>query len=437
MALNLQTTETFPFASDIPARAPLPNDALGLIDFQSGLHMTQAAHAIGNAANLVLARDASIPSSGWFYGQSGIEQAAINRWDRIAYDASGAPLGLLIEGDATQRVTRAQRNDLSQGVLTGATILGETPAPANTWQRWWTVSPTGAGEASLQLGTASFTLSYILVSFEVKAGTGRYVQIGSRAGNADAWANFDLSSGRVTATGAGVTAAAKRRPGGGWTVYAIVRKATSSIPDVQPYAASIATPDTGKLGASGGSFLLRAPMVRGSDSSNLIPGSPWQHETVDSRNADNLQPLTSLLAPTADFTAAFRLRSGWAPNQLNAGMFHFVAGSSAIALRFRADNTLAVTTQSESTVLLQMTARWAPDTIYRVGVSRTGQQLAVCVNGESGTITSATFDSVTSWRLGRHADTATGAWGGHLQKFVLWAGGRSQADLAAMVDRWV
>lgn len=142
-------------ATSRPTR--LPDDALGLADFATGL---------------------------------------LGAWERVGHDAGGDPQGLLVESEY------AQRSDLTAGLLTGAALVGDTPAPANAWERFYTLTPAGTGEASLQLATASVTSSCILVGWQIKAGTGRYAQVGARAGSAGAWANIDLNTGAITARGA-------------------------------------------------------------------------------------------------------------------------------------------------------------------------------------------------------------------------------------------
>lgn len=437
MALELKTQVTQMLASDIPARAPLPDDALALVDFTTGLQITQSDVRLGRAGNTIFNRSNSVSSSGWFYGSADIEMGSANFWDRIEYDADGRCLGLLMDGTQTQTVIRSHRTDLSLGTLTGAVLAAVTPAPAEAAAQWWELTPTGAGEASLQLATGSVTNFRLLVSFEIRTAGGRYAQIGTRAGDANAWANIDLVTGEVTARGANVQAAARRRPGGGWTFYAITRKIESSLPDLQPYVASVASSDTGKLGLSGGAIQVRAPIVRTRNGEGLVPGAPYANASADSRNADVLYPQAALHSLSADFTCVFRARSGWAPSQLQAGLFSILTSGDPVQIRFRTDNTLAIVRSSESSVLAELPLSWEPDTIYRVGVSRQGNSLAVIVNGHAVEVEHADISGMTGWRLLRCNDQATGGWYGHAQKIVLWAGGRRPSELAAMVERWV
>lgn len=438
MALELNTNEALLGSlGNIPVRAPLPDDALGLMDFTTGLHLTQAAVAGGRAANIVLNRSTSIMSSGWFYGRDGIEAAAPNFWDRMEYGPDGECLGLLVEPDTTQRISRAQRTDLSAGILTGATLATVAPPLPEPAAQWWQLTPAGGGEASLQLGTGSVTQTRLLVSFEVRSAGGRYAQIGTKAGDANAWANVDLFTGEITSKGADVEAAAVARPGGGWHVYAITRKNLSSLSDLQPYVASVAAADTGKLGAAGGAIQIRAPIVKVRSGEGLVPGSPYAHASADTRNADSLQPLTSLLSGAAtDFTIVFRCLSGWAPTKRQAALFTFVGGAAPFELRYTLENQLRLTRALEGEVLAELAVPYMPDQTYRVGVSRSGNRLAVCVNDVTGEASSADLSNVTGWRLLRGNDTARG-WDGHLQKVVLWPGGRSAAELASLVRRWV
>lgn len=438
MALQIKTNETLLGSlGNIPTRAPLPDDALGLVDFTTGLHLTQAAMAGGRAANIVLDRTTSIISSGWFYGRDGIQAAEPKFWDRVEYGPVGECLGLLVEAESTQRISRAQRVNLSTGIVTGANLSAVTPAPAEPAAQWWQLDPAGTAEASLQLGTGSVTQTRLLVSFEVRSAGGRYAQIGAKAGDANAWANIDLSSGQITSKGADVEAAATPSTGGGWRVYAITRKSLSSLSDLQPYVASVAAADTGKLGAAGGAIQMRAPIVRVRSGEGLVPGSPYALASADTRNADSLQPVASLMTGAeADFTIAFRCLSGWAPTKRQAALFTLVAGAAPFELRYTLENQLRLTRALEGEVLAELAVPYMPDQTYRVGVSRSGNRLAVCVNDVTGEASSADLSNVTGWRLLRGNDRARG-WDGHLQKVVLWPGGRSAAELASLVRRWL
>ena len=144
-----------------------------------------------------------------------------------------------------------------------------------------------------------------------------------------------------------------------------------------------------------------------------------------------------MVADAADFTCVFRARSGWTRSRTSAGLFLWSnGGNSGTELRFSSTNTLVLIDRGSSTPRWTFAARWKPEAIYRVGVSRIGGVLSACVNGECATVDTGSVAADATPRLLRGFDAATNAWNGHLQKAIWWTAGRSQADLAALVDRW-
>ncbi len=108
-----------------------------------------------------------------------------------------------------------------------------------------------------------------------------------------------------------------------------------------------------------------------------------------------------------------------------------------VQLRFRTDNTLAVVRAAESNVLAEIPLHWAPETVYRVGLSRTAERMAVSVNGYSVEVDHSDIALMTGWRMLRADDLTTGGWEGHVQKVVLWDAGVQASELRGLVERWV
>lgn len=432
MALQLRTLATFAGPSDIPARAPMPNDAAGYVDFTANLHMTQAAAEVSNAAAVVFSRTET-PRSGYYYGPADIEPAAHTLWDRIEYDEQGTPLGLLVEDTWSQVVTDAMRTDLTLGTAVGATVA-LSAASADAWRRWWSVTPTGAGEASLALTTSSHAINeYSYVHFDVR-GSG-IVQIGVKNADVPAYANVNLVTGEVFASDTNAPAQAKRRPGGGWTILIRVRAVTAGA--MQPYLASVAALTTTKLGAAGLPFEARAPRVSKSTNANLPERSFY---TLFTRAADVIAPVPALFDLAGDFTVAFRARSNWFASRNGAALALLSNGTTnGTEIRFNATNTLiARQTSGNVVVTSNLDIKWTPDTLYRVGLSRRGSQIDVAVNGRVMSFdTGAMVSDATPSLFGSWDTSGANGWAGHLQKAIWWAHGRAPADLAALVDRWL
>ncbi|KGJ03256.1 hypothetical protein [Paracoccus sphaerophysae] len=416
---------------DLLARAPIPNDAVGYVDFLTGLHMTQAAESVATNASLVFGPISSV-APGYYYGKNDIAFMTNKLWERIEYTADGECLGLLVDGDWTQRLNTEHRINLTAGAMTGASVAA-VGAAAQPYQQWYAVTPSGSGEASLTLATSSVSAgSYAYIAVDVR-GSG-IVQLGARNAAADAYVNVNLLTGEVV-TGAGAVGQAMRRRDG-WTVFACVAIAVAG--DVQPYMASVAALTTAKLGAAGLAFAARAPRVAAYGSATMPAPGLWPHTASSGKADDNLTQVTTMVADAADFTCVFRARSGWTKTRRSAGLFLWSnSGNSGTELRFGADNTLFLIDRNSGTPRWSFATRWKPETIYRVGVSRIGGVLSACVNGEVATVDTGTVAADATPRLLRGFDTSANMWSGHLQKAIWWAEGRRQADLAALVEQWL
>ncbi len=433
MALQLRTLATFAAPSDIPARAPMPDDAAGYVDFTANLHMTAAAAEVSNASALVFSRD-NTPRSGLYYGREGLAAGAHTTWDRIEYDAAGNPLGLLVEQTWTQIVTDAMRTNLALGTAVGAAVAASGMAE-QPWAQWYAVTPSGAGEASLTLTTASVTANhYVYIHFDVR-GEG-VVQVGLNDAGITGFANFDLTAGEVYRSDTSTGASMIRRPGGGWTV--MVRLRWGGAAGVShPYVASVASLTTGLRGASGRAFDLRAPRVAANASGGLPERSAFE---LFKRESDLIFPVAGLMDLAGDFTCAFRARSGFFNDRSGASLFLLRNGTtSGTEIRFNATNTLIARQTSGNLIVAENPSiRWTPETIYRVGVSRRGSQIAVMVNDlHIGFDTGAAVADATPELFGSWDTSGSNSWSGHLQKCIWWSQGRAPADLAALVDRWL
>ena len=428
--LSLNTTTTGGTLGDILTRPPIPNDAVGYADFTTGLHMTQTAESLATNAALVFGPVSSM-SPGYYYGKTDIGYMSGTLWERVEYGPDGENLGLAVDGGFTQRITSGQRIDLTAGTAIGAAVAASGTA-AQPYQQWYSVTPSGAGEASLTLATDSVSAgAYAYIAIDVR-GSG-IVQLGAKNAAANAYVNANLLTGEVV-TGAGAAGQMVRRRDG-WTVLARVQLAAAG--DVQPYAASVAAIDTTKLGAAGLAFEARAPRVAAYTSATLPAPGLWPHTSSSAKSADNLSQITGMVADAADFTCVFRARSGWTRSRASAGLFLWSnGGNSGTELRFSSTNTLVLIDRGSSTPRWTFAARWKPEAIYRVGVSRIGGVLSACVNGECATVDTGSVAADATPRLLRGFDVAANAWNGHLQKAIWWNAGRSQADLAALVDRW-
>lgn len=281
MALQFKTAMAGGSLGDILNRPPIPNDAVGYADFMTGLHMTQAAESVASNAAIVFGPVSSV-KPGYYYGRDDIGYMSGTLWERVEYGSEGECLGLALDGGWTQRLIAAHRINLAAGTVVGAEVSLSGSA-AEPYQQWYSIAPSGAGEASLTLSTVPLSAgSYAYIVADVQ-GTG-IVQIGARNAAVDAWVNVNLATGEV-ASGAGAAGQAVRRPAG-WSIYARVQVAAAG--DVRPYLASVEALATGKLGAAGRSLLARVPRVAGGVSATMPAPGLWPHTSSDAKAADNL-----------------------------------------------------------------------------------------------------------------------------------------------------
>lgn len=427
MALQLKTSSAFLGRSDMLARPPLPDDALGYADFTTGLHITQTDASMADTAGIVLSPAAK--RQAYVYDRTGqIVQAAANTWQGVEYGADGEPLGLSIYGGFSQALIAGHRTDLSAGTAVGA-VVAASGAASQPWQQWYSVTPSGAGEASLTLSAGATRTRNVYWVIDVR-GSG-IVQLGLK-GAPNIRANFDLATGTVNRNG-GTVAQAIRRPGGAWSL-AILGDIGATQMEPSPYVASVNSITAGAVGPAGIPFEARAPRVEVVTAASYGNTRPWPPVNPDSfRTKDDISPATAMLAAAADFSVVFSVRANSSAQRLSESLFLLAPGSGQGAeLRFSSANTLVLYTGS---VLWTGATAWLPDRTYDVGFSRRGSLLAWSVNGETGEVDVPTAADWTPYLL--RATNNPEMWSGHLRRVIWWADGRSALALRDMADRWL
>lgn len=427
MALQLKTSSPYLGRSDMLARPPLPDDALGYADFTTGLHITQTDASVADNAGIVL--NPATKRQAYVYDRSGqIVQAAAGTWQGVEYAADGEPLGLSVYGAFTQALIAGHRANLTAGTAVGAVVAASGTA-AQPWQQWYSVTPSGAGEASLTLSTGATRTGHVYWVIDVR-GSG-IVQMGLKGAPA-VRANFDLATGTVSASGSTIGQAI-RRPGGSWTL-AIHGGIGSTQIDALPYIASVNSVTAGSLGPAGLAFEARAPRAEVVATASYANTRPLPPPNPDSfRTRDDLTPAATMMASDADFSVVFSVRANSTTLRLSEGLFSLLPGSGQGAeLRFNASNKLVLYTGS---VLWTGQTDWVPDRVYDVGFSRRGSLLSWSVNGETGQADVPTAADWTPYLL--RSTNNPEQWSGHLRRVIWWAEGRSALALRDMADRWL
>lgn len=422
MALQLKTSSPYLGRSDMLARPPLPDDAIGYADFTTGLHITQADASMADSAGIVL--NPATKRQAYIYDRSGqIVQSAGGTWQGVEYGADGDPLGLSIYGAFTQALIAEHRSNLTAGTTVGVAVAA-SGAAAQPWQQWYSVTPSGAGEASLTLSAGTNRTRNVYWVIDVR-GTG-IVQLGLK-GAPNVRANFDLSTGVVSGNG-GTVAQAIRRPGGAWSL-AILGSIGATQMDPLAYVASVNSITAGALGPAGVAFEARAPRVEVVTVTSYGNTRPWPPVNPDTfRTKDDLAPAPTMMEPAADFSVVFSARANSTASRLSEGLFHLAPAE----LRFASTNKLVLYSGS---VLWSGDTEWVPDRVYNVGFSRRGNLLSWSVNGETGEADVPAAADTLPYLL-RSANNPE-QWSGHLRRVIWWADGRSSLALRDMADRWL
>lgn len=428
MALQLVSDASFPGRNPIPPRAPLPADAAAYADFMTGLHITPAATSTVDNTSPVFLTTASL-SAGYYYDEQGvIQRTTAARWSRREFDArTGLPLGLRIEGAYTQRVVSAQRQVLTNGTAIGAVITPSGSA-AEPWQQWYALTPEGAGEASVTFTTSAVTGGHSLYASIDARGSG-IVQVGS-AGNGHA--NFNLRTGEVRAFD-GAFAQAIARPGGIWTLFVRGIAPAGGLDDGAIYAASVATMDTPKRGAAGIPTEIISPRLYTASAANRGWAHPWPDTATATHSAESLQPNYTGWTQNGDFSCVFSLRTGAIAGA--AGSSFAVLGSNGVSIRAGNNGNLALVNSANNQGVWDSGVPYRALTQYRVGISRTGDRVAVAINERGFEIAGLSLGGVL--RLGGAANTTTHEFIGWLEKAIFWVDGRPQARLQQMMDTWL
>ena len=422
MALQLKTADAFLARSDMLARPPLPDDAIGYADFLTGLHITQAAASTADNTGIVI--NPAAKRQAYVYDRTGqIVQAAAGTWQGVSHSADGEPMGLSVTGAFTQALIADHRSNLSAGTAVGA-VAAASGAAAQPWQQWYSVTPSGAGEASLALSTGSTRTGHVYWVIDVR-GTG-FVQLGLK-GAPNVRANFDIATGALAVSG-GAVGQAIRRPGGAWSLG--IHGPIGSTPiDALPYIASVNSLTAGALGPAGVAFEARAPRVEVVTTASYANTRPWPVPNPDQfRTRDDLTPATTMMAAAADFSVVFSTRANSTRSRLSESFFYLAPAE----LRFASTNKLVLYSGS---VLWTGQTDWVPDRIYNVGFSRRGSLLSWSVNGEIGEADVPAAADTTPYLLRAANNPEMGS--GHLRRVIWWADGRSSLALRDMADRWL
>lgn len=432
MTLQLVTNTEFGARQGLLARPPIPDDAAAYADFVTGLHMNQANANTDSNSNLVFGPVSSV-KPGYYYGRDDIEFMSGTLWDRVEYGPDGECLGLLVEGSYQNRVLSGQRQDLTAGTAVGA-VISASGAAAHPWQQWYSLTPSGAGEASLTLDTSAVATAGAWLYSAVDVRGGSFVQVGT-AGTG--YVNVDTRSGEVRAF-QGASGRAIPRPGNSWTISCRGTVPEGGLENAGLYVASVASLDAPKRGPAGAAFEVRAPRLDAATAAGLPRLGLWPHASGDSHAADSLTPNIAGLADADDFTAIMRVRSGPSASRTGAGLWLFTNanGTAGTELRFSTSNVLVLVDKGPTVVRWTSSQRYKPNQIYRFGISRSGGQLAIVVNGEAVSLDAGAAAGLMSRPL-RGFDQSANQWAGHLQKTIWWAGGRSQAELIMLTDRWL
>lgn len=424
MAIEIKSDRPYQATNlDIPSRPPLPDGALGMVDYQAGGSITQTDIQFGANNALVFSGVGSFRPR-YYYGQSGLTFGTGAA--RVSYDAEGLPQGIRVRGVQDQRLPTSMRANLSLGTPVGATCVDDG-TEVEQFRKWYLVTPTGAGEASITLtgGTLSAN-GFVWISFEV-SGSG-FVQIGGKNIDPDDYVNFDLSTGQFL-SGGGALAQAIRRKNGAWSLQ--IRTDTSaSVTEIGPYIASVLSLNAAKLGPAGAAFRARCQTVVAGSSQTIgrTPAEPWA--SPDAQATDTVSPV--IITDTDDFSAVLTMTSDTWPYRVGSGMFTFVSGSAGIHVVQTAGGNIAIV-KSTGEVLHSFETLWQPNTRYSIGITRVGTTFTVVINDEIARITDAMVAYAP--RFYRGLDTAVNEWGGYALKAYFWTP-RSDNELLGLVERW-
>lgn len=146
-------------------------------------------------------------------------------------------------------------------------------------------------------------------------------------------------------------------------------------------------------------------------------------------------------AGTADFTLIYRFRSRSDAVSRGSGLLLLASAAGGTGssdpfaeLRFASDGVLCLVYNNARQH--EFATPWAPDTVFRFGVSRKGAQLTICIDDEAATLDLGSYGGGSAFTF-KAQNSNLNTLGGYLQKCIWWADACSQAELAARVDHWL
>lgn len=423
--------------SDLPPmNAPMPADAAFYANPLTGQFITTSERGVDPAIvfDLSLTRERYVRNAAGGYSLAPAGAAA----GRTAYGADGARLGLLVEGSQAQLIAAAQRQDLTQGITSGLSVTAGTADQA--WDRWFTLTPAGDAAHDLALASAAAVTGghHRTFAIEVKAGGHRYVQLSSGAsGDADDFANFDLRTQTVVASGAGVTFAGVVPTIQGcicWVQY-VSAAAVVETPTVSVIASSAAGKQAAAAAVALAGLAVRLPKLRSVQpgTNRLPPLSPMPGLT-STVMGDRLFPKAAL--QSADFTYLIRGRnSPWA-NSSGPTLIGFSAGGSVATsamIRMTASGNLALISRMAGSisVVREFTATLPPDADILFAVARKGTTLRIVLGGETFEGDLPQIAGAAPYILSSPIDSE--GYDGHLRGLIGWQNAKPLADMQALV----
>ena len=167
--------------------------------------------------------------------------------------------------------------------------------------------------------------------------------------------------------------------------------------------------------------------------SGAVREGPWPDTATPTHNAESLQPNYSGWTQNGDFSSVFSLRTGAIPG---AAVSSFaVLGTSGVSIRAGGNGNMFVVNSANNQGIWDSGVPYRALTQYRVGISRTGDRVAVAINDRGFEIAGLSLGGVL--RIAGAANTTTPEFVGWLEKAIFWADGRPQARLLQLMETWL
>jgi|GEM_PF-1880423 len=420
-----------------PLNAPMPADASFYSDFLADLHITVDYRGddptrIFNFASM---RDRYVRNA-----DGGYSFAAAGSPARDEFNASSQNLGLLLEGANNQMLAPTQRMNLGQSAVTGLTVIADGGTPANEWDRWYALSPSGDGEHSLALASEAAVATNHRRTFAIELRPGstdhRYVQLSSGTpGDADDYANFDLLTKTVVQQGAGAVFAGVVPTTFGAICYIQYVSAYAGIE--APTVSIIATPSAVKqaaaLASNVGGIRARLPhfITATGTFTRVPPRSP-----MPSAGAAVLGDRLKLVSPPADFTFLVRaICPPWA-NAFTPTLAAIAQGDSqvnGVSIRTTAGNPLAVVTRTSNAAAVahSFSITIQPNQPLVFAFAKQGNILRIALPTETYEGELPQLANGEPFILS--SPVSSEGWDGHLQRVIGWSHGKSLSELQALL----